>query len=171
MPETTYTDAELGLTERDLSNADGTPLDENIRREIRQNRVLRRELDAANAREQARQRADAFRAAGVPDSPLGEMFIRANPDLTDPEAIKAEFAKVAPPAPAGTETTTTTTETPSTDTSQRIADAGANGTGSAAGGDEDLAAALLAARGDNKKVMEIIANAPPEAGIRPAEVY
>jgi hypothetical protein len=171
MPETVWTDAELGLTEQDLTNTDGTPLDENIRREIRASRVVRRENETLKAQIAANERADAYRKAGIPDTPLGAMFVKANPDLTDPDEIKAKFAEIAPAASEGTPATPPVTSTPDTAASQAIADAAASGSGSAAPGDVDLGAALLAARGDNKKVMEIIANAPPEAHIRPVEIY
>jgi hypothetical protein len=77
------TDEELGIPEG---------LDPNIRAELRRSRELARENESLKATSAAAERDAAFARAGIPDTPLGQMFGKAYDGPTDdPEAIKASF--------------------------------------------------------------------------------
>ena len=163
MPETTYTDADLGL-----SPGWDEQLDPNIRRELREGRQVRLELTQAKEALATRDRADAFRRAGVPDDERGQFFAEAYKGDTTPEAVKAAFDKLFTPVEAPAEGTPGSTVPVPTTADQRIADAAAAGTSTGTPGTVDLADAIKSAK-TTEEVMEIIRNAPPEAGIRLAE--
>jgi hypothetical protein len=169
VPETTYTDSELGLEPGELDQ-----LDPNIRRELRQARVDRLELTQAKEALATRDRQDAFRRAGVPDDDRGQFFAEGYKGSTDPAEVKAAFDKLFIPAPTGNapgnagEGSAPTGQPAPVSADQRIAEAAAAGTSQGVPGTVELADAIRAAK-TNEEVLEIIRNAPPEAGIRLAE--
>lgn len=160
MPDAT--DEELGLDPEVMET-----LDPGIRNELRQSRQLRRdngrlEAEAAQARREA-----AFAKAGIPDTPLGQMFGKAYEGPTDdPTAIKASFEALGVPL------TSTSAGTPAQpDPAQQGATAeelaaqkalSELGSGADLGGDVDFAEAVRSAP-DQKAVMELLATAPEGA--------
>lgn len=68
--------------------------------EAKAGREAREALAAAQAEAKAAQRELAMRRVGIdPDTPMGQMFSKAHPDLVDVDTIKSEWEKVSPPAP------------------------------------------------------------------------
>ena len=80
-------------------------LDPNIRRELREARKLKRQNQDALARAEKAERSLAFRDAGVPNTKLGELFMRGyDGPMDDPEKVKAaaiEYGVIEAPAGAG----------------------------------------------------------------------
>lgn len=156
--ETTYTDEELNL-----APGWGDTLDPNIRKELRQSRVLQAELRTAQAELATERRQNVLTAAGVPSDVRGKAFARLyEGPLDDPAAVKAEYEALFGAAASGESQGAGGANTAG---EKRIADAGAAGASSQAPGTVDLADAIRNAK-DTKEVLEIIRNAPPEAGIR-----
>ena len=86
MPDTP-SDEELGLDPQEMER-----LDPNIRTELRNARKIQRDAAATAQRNQELERDLAITKAGIPDSPLGQMFSRAyDGPLDDPQAIKSAF--------------------------------------------------------------------------------
>jgi hypothetical protein len=85
----------------------GEPLDENIRRELRQARDTKRELEETQARLAVMEKDTAFTKAGLPEDGPAALLRQTYTGPLDPEAIKAEAAKygITPSggAPAGGE--------------------------------------------------------------------
>jgi hypothetical protein len=155
-----YTDEELGLTPQDLEG-----LDPNIRREIKASRSDRKRLQEVLELQEAQGRELAFFRAGIPGDAKGAYFAAGYTGELSPVAIKAEYDAVfgTPAADGGDENDETGKTTEQLAADKRIADAGGEIPGNA--GIITLEDAIKNAP-DNAAVMEIIRNAPPEAGIR-----
>jgi hypothetical protein len=162
MPD--LTDAELGLDPDQMDT-----LDPNIRAELRRSRQLAHDLASAQAdAEQARKEA-SFAKAGIPDTPLGQLFAKAYDGDTDPATIKAEFDKLnpsptpsdpaipTPPAPTGEDATLQA----ELDEQRRIAQLSATGQ---TDGSVPLEDAIRSAK-TPEEVLAIVAAAPVDAGI------
>ena len=142
MPEPT--DEELGID---------PGLDPNIRAELRKSRQLSRELAEAQEAVETAKREAAFAKAGIPDTPLGQMFAKAfDGDVTDPAAIKAQFEALNPQAPV-------TPDPEDLDAQRTIATLGADASTGAGPKYEDLIRSAKSA----DEVMELVAQAPPTA--------
>jgi hypothetical protein len=163
MPEqvTVYSDEELGLGPNwDINPEDGHPLSPSIRREVRESRIRLVRAEEAEKRAELAERRLAFSAAGVTPDVRGEYFARAYEGDTSTEAVKAAWEGLFPPSGgAGNGSTDTGAQ-------QRIAEAAGSEGGSGPGSPTELSEALRAARGNKKKIMEILASAPAESGIR-----
>ena len=61
---------------------------------LRQGRKAQRDLEAANAAVEAKDREVAVERAGIPESPMRDFFLQNYQGPTDPEAIKAEAEKL-----------------------------------------------------------------------------
>lgn len=84
----------------------------------------------AEARAEAAERRAAFLEAGVDTtSKLGQMFANAYAGELDTEAIKAEYAEIAPPAPSETEEVPVDETIESTTERQNLATGGQGDTG------------------------------------------
>lgn len=155
MPTLEYSDEELGL-----SPGWDNELDPNIRRELRQSRITRREADELKRENEVLKRERTLARAGIPSDKRGELFARTyEGPVDDPAAVKAAYEDLfGQSAPAGE------TGTPATG-DQRIADAGAAGASEGSPGVVDLADAIRAAKTPDE-IKAIIRSAPPEAGIR-----
>jgi len=164
MPEPT--DAELGLDPEQMNT-----LDPNIRAELRRSRTLQRDLDTANERIEQAERSASFAKAGIPDTPLGQMFAKAYDGDPDPATIKAEFDKLGV---TGTSAAPSAPETPTPPSGEhdatldaelteqrRIAQMSATGQ---TDGSVPLEDAIRSAR-TPEELLAIVASAPPEAGI------
>lgn len=167
MPELTYTDAELGL-----SPGWDEHLDPNIRRELRDARILAAKLTAAEADLATERRARVLMQAGIPADKRGEAFAQLYKDSTDdPSKVKAAFEELFGPvstepagAPAGEPDPNLTAE-------QRIAAAASGGTGTQGGqtGTVDLAEAIKGAK-DAEEVKAIIRRASETATFAPGQM-
>jgi hypothetical protein len=158
MPEPT--DEELGL---DPNQMDG--LDPNIRAELRRSRLMARENAQLQAEAEQAKREAAFAKAGIPDTPLGEMFAKAYDGPTDdPSALKTAFEALGVATPLGG--STPPAQQGATDAAQRqLAQVGA---GADLGGDIEFADALRSAKSEDD-VLALIASAPE--GARNADGY
>lgn len=153
MPHLQYDDDELGL---EPGWDEG--LDPNIRRELKQARVARKELDEARTQLATYEKERVLSRAGIPQDKRGDLFARTYEGPTDdPGAVKAAWEELFGPVgePAGDPAAG----------DKRIADAAAAGTSQGTPGTVDLADAIRAAK-TNEEVLEIVRNAPPEAKIR-----
>lgn len=161
MPTTNqFTDEELGLDPTDLEG-----LDPNIRAEIRKNRTMAKQLAHLTESQERQERELAFYRAGVPADDKGAYFAAGYKGELDPTAIKAEFDKVfGSVVPTGDGNDGKTADQLAAE--KRIADAGGEVLGNNAM--ISLEDAIKNAP-DNAAVMEIIRNAPAEAGIRAAQ--
>lgn len=161
MPETP-TDEELGLDSDQME-----ALDPHIRQELRESRAAKRgrtvaENEAADLRKQL-----AFTKAGIPDTPVGQMFAKAYDGPTDDAAaIKAAFEEIAPPPPPVNEADQADQqareqqERDDLAAQQRIQRIGASGDT----GDGSLRLEDAMSTAKNKdEVMEYVASAPPGA--------
>ena len=167
------TDAELGLDPEQMDQ-----LDPNIRAELRRSRQLQRDLDAANTAIEDARRDAAFAKAGIPDTPLGQMFGKAfDGDTSDPAAIKAAFDALNPTAQPATPPADDQTPPPQMTgeeaaLEQELAEARRIAQVSATGqtdGSVDLGDAIRSASNESE-LLAIIAAAPAEAGIIPVRV-
>lgn len=160
MPETvtTYTDEELNLSPGwDKDPDSGHDLSPAIRRELRQARILRVERDAAVKRAEESERLIGFAGAGVPQDERGKFFAKAYEGPSDAVAVKAAWDALFPTGSGGTDADTSA--------AQRIADAGGGDAGGA-GQPIEFGEALRAAGGDVRKIKELLAQAPADAGVR-----
>jgi hypothetical protein len=167
MPELTYSDQELGLEPGWDTDEQGQPLGKHIREALRSSRIIQKQAAEARAEAEAAKRELAFYRAGVPQDARGQFFARAYDGPDDAESVKAAFEALWPTGNGGTNSNE---GSDGTETAQRIAEAGSAGT-PGGGSTVDFADALRAARGDNAKIRELIANAPPEARIKLPDVY
>lgn len=143
MPEPT--DEELGIPEG---------LDPNIRAELRRSREQGRELDAERAARATAERDAAFARAGIPDTPLGQMFGKAYDGPTDdPEAIKASFTALGGGVPVEQ------TSDEELAANRQVAQVGSSGE---AGGDIRFEDAINSTK-NVEEVMSLIASAPEGA--------
>jgi hypothetical protein len=159
MPEAT--DEELGLDPQQMEG-----LDPNIRAELRKSRQLAKDLHAAEVAKGIAERDATFVRAGIPDSPLGQMFAKGyDGDPTDVAAVKAAFDALGvaggqtPPAsedPGQNDAGPTDAELES---QRRIATAGAAGDNDGSIRYED---AIHAAKSEDD-VMALLAAAPSSA--------
>lgn len=158
MPELVYSDDELGLVK-----GWDEGLDPNIRRELKEAKVLQRELATARATIAAQERADALRRAGIPDDKRGDAFAKVTTaDPTNPEALKAEFEELfGVPDPEAAQKAAELAE------AQRIAAAGGTQTGTP--GTIKFEDALRDPTKSREEILELIRNAPPETGLRIAQ--
>jgi hypothetical protein len=152
------TDEELGLDPAQME-----ALDPNIRAELRRSRQLARDAQAATERSSALERELAFTKAGIPDTPLGQMFAKAyDGDTADPTAIKTAFEALGvagepsgqqtPPPPEGA-------SEQELEAQRRIAQAGSGAEGD---GSVPYEEAIRAAKNPSE-VLALIAQAPPTA--------
>ncbi len=157
--ETIYEDDELGL-----QPGWDEHLDPNIRRELRQSRIVARERDAERTAREAAERELTLYRAGIPGDARGQAFAKVyDGDSTNPDAIKAAYEELFGPVQAGSGAPAGAA---STAADQRIADAAGAGAGTAGTpGTVDLAEAIRGAK-TTAEVLEIVKNAPPEAGLR-----
>jgi hypothetical protein len=153
-----YSDKELGLRPEDLEG-----LDPAIRREIRKNRSQAKQLADLTKRQQAQERELAFYRAGVPADEKGQFFTRGYKGELDPAKIKETWDKVfgTPDPSLNADGSKKTDE--ELEAERRIAAAG--GEAGAGGGPIALEDAIKNAK-TTEEVMEILRNAPPEAGVR-----
>ena len=171
MPELHYSDDELGLNPGwDVDPESQQPLSKHIREEIRTNRILRRELNDVKQKQAVQERQLAFAKAGIPLDAKGELFAKAYEGESDPEKVREAYEAVFGKVEQGSETggTPSGEEGPDegTATAARIAASAQGGTTPADGGQVKFEEALLAARGDNKKIRELISAAGAGAGIK-----
>lgn len=160
MPHLEYTDEELGLQPGWDNNSDGSKLDPNIRGQLRRSAQFQKEASDARAEAEAAKRDLSLFKAGIPTDRRGEIFVKTyEGDLTDPVALKEAFEGLFGPVAQGENAGD------GTEGQQEINNALSGGN---AGGETriDLKDALLAARGDNDKIREILKNAPASAGIK-----
>lgn len=154
MPTLEYSDDELGL-----SPGWDNDLDPNIRRELRQARVNRREAESLKAEVETLRRERVLSRAGIPSDRRGELFARTyEGSLEDPEAVKSAYEDLFGPIGAGA-------GAPQGDPAavdRRIAEAGAAGDGQGIPGSVDFADAIRAAKGVDE-VKELIRHAPDSA--------
>lgn len=133
-------------------------LDPKIRKALKLARKDKKRVGALEALVAQKDREIAFARAGIPDDARGQALAKVYDGDLDPTKIQSTFAELfgadANSASDGTET------------QRRIADAGVGGGTPTAPGTVEFADALRAAKGDNKKVLELIRNAPPGAGIK-----
>ena len=159
MPTLHYDDDELGL-----HPGWDEGLDPNIRKELRQARVIQRENADLKGKVETYERERVLTRAGIPSDKRGELFARTYEGaLDDPEAVKAAYEELfgsAGAAPAG--------DPDPAAGDRRVAAAGAAGDSQGTPGTVDLADAIKGAK-TVAEVKAIIAAAPPEAGIRLAE--
>lgn len=159
---TVYTDDELGLAEGwDKNPTDGSQLDPNIRAEIRQNRILNRELGEAREQAQAAERQLVLYKAGIPNDKRGDLFVKSYEGELTPEAVKGAFEELF-----GTVQTGTGDEGLGGEHAIQTAQTGAQTNGENRIPFEE---ALRAAKGNPAKVRELLLNAPESAGIRLTE--
>ena len=161
MPTKEYTDEELGITPQDLEG-----LDPHIRDEIRTNRALRKQLGALAEMQELQAKELSFFRAGIPNDARGAYFAAGYKGDLTPVAIKTEYDAVfGTAAPEGDDQDDKGKTPDQLAADKRIADAGGEVPGTA--GIITLEDAIRNAP-TNADVMEIIRNAPPEAGIRPS---
>ena len=156
MPTLTYDDDELGL-----SPGWDEGLDPNIRRELKQARVDRKERDDLKVKVDAYERERTLARAGIPQDKRGELFARTyEGDLNDPAAVKAAytelFGEVTPGEPAGA------AEGDPAAGDRRVAQATAAGESLGVSGAIPFEDALRAAK-TKDEVLELIRNAPESA--------
>lgn len=158
MPEAT--DEELGLDPQQMEG-----LDPNIRAELRKSRQLAKDLHAAEVARGVAERDATFVRAGIPDSPLGQMFAKGyDGDPTDVAAVKAAFDALGVANAASEDLNQDQqNDTGPTDaeleSQRRIATAGAAGDNDGSVRYED---AIHAAKSEDD-VMALLAAAPPSA--------
>src|ERR1017187_2862519 len=87
--ETTYSDEELGL-----SPGWDEQLDPNIRRELREGRIVRSELRAATEELGAFRRTQALATAGIPQDAKGLAFAKVYAGSDDPTEARTEYEKL-----------------------------------------------------------------------------
>ena len=166
MPEPT--DEELGLDSQEMEG-----LDPNIRAALRQSRQLARDNEALRAEAESARREAAFAKAGIPDSPLGQMFAKAYDGTTDdPTAIKASFEALGVPltsTSAGTSTPDPQQEGVSDDELAAQRQVSTLGAGGEMGGDVAFEDALKSA-GSQKDVLALIQSAPQGSNIGIPEI-
>jgi hypothetical protein len=161
-----YTDEELGLDPEEIKQ-----LDPNIRRELRAARTTTKRYEESLDRQDRMERELAFFRAGIPGDDKGMYFAAGYSGDLSPTAIKAEYDRVFgqpldPNDPNHPDNAGKTADELAAQ--KRIADAGGDTSGQT--GILTLEDALKNAK-DNKEVMEILRNAPPEAGIRVTDPY
>ena len=86
--------------EVDLENL---PLNPNIREENRRAKKVQKELEEAQAELAAYKRQSALNSAGIPDTPLGKLFLKAYDGPMDADAIRRsaeEYGVLTPPVVA-----------------------------------------------------------------------
>jgi hypothetical protein len=154
-----YTDEEL-LTETEIRT-----LDPNIRQELKEKRALQRTVDELAAKQAESERQVAFWRAGVPSDAKGQFFAAGYQGDLDPVAIKAKYDEVF-----GDGTGVVDPNAGKTAEELAAAQRTANAGGEVVGvpGTVSLEDAIKNAK-TNEEVMEILRNAPPEAGIRIAD--
>ena len=159
MPHTAYDDDELGL-------APGWDegLDSNIRRELRQSRVLQQEHQKLQNEVTGYRRERLFLRAGIPQDRRGDLFTRTyEGDLEDADTVRAAYEELFGPLK-----TSPPSADPSTAGDRRIADANAAGDQEGTPGTMELGDAMRNAK-TKDEVLTIIRQAAaqnPEAGIR-----
>jgi len=161
MPELVWTDAELGL-----QPGWDEKLDPNIRRELREARILKRENAELAERLSGLERRDAYRRAGIPDDKRGDAFAAiAKSDPNDTAALKAEFEELfgvtSGDAGAGQQLTEEELEA-----QRRIAEAGGTQTGTP--GQVEFEAALRDPTKSREEIIALIKEHGHLAGIRMA---
>jgi hypothetical protein len=165
MPEPT--DEELGLDSQEMEG-----LDPNIRAELRRSRQLTKDNEALRAEAENARREAAFAKAGIPDSPLGQMFGKAYDGPTDdPTAIKASFEALgvpttSPPAGSATDQQSGGVSDDELAAQRQVSTLGAGGE---AGGDVLFEDALKSA-GSQKDVLALIQSAPQGSSIGLPEI-
>ena len=127
------------------------PLDPKIRKQLKKQA---KDLKDAQAKLAKQDREIAFAKAGIPDDQKGEALMRVYDGDLEKTKIRATYEELF--GELGVEDDDLGTQ-------QRIANAGKGGGTPNATGEVEFADALRAARGDNKKVLELLANAPPGA--------
>jgi len=156
-----YTDEELGLDPAEVAG-----LDPNIRRELRDARTVKKQLADQAERLDRQERDLTFFRAGIPADEKGQFFADGYRGELDPVAIKTKYDEIfggkSDEQGAGADGKTAEELA----AQKRIADAGGEVVG--VPGTISLEDAIKNAK-TNEEVMEIIRNAPPEAGLRVAE--
>ncbi len=148
MPEPT--DEELGLDPTQMES-----LDPNIRAELRRSRQLSRDNATLQAEAAQAKREASFAKAGIPSSPIGEMFAKAYDGPTDdPAAIKAAFDGLGVTEPVQAEQ-----QQADLSAQRQVAQIGSQGE---PGGDIRYEDALKSAK-NSAELMELLANAPEGA--------
>ena len=154
--ETIYTDEELGL-----NPGWDEQLDPNIRRELKEGRIVRLQNKELAEKVARYERTESFASAGVPQDKRGQAFARIYEGSTDPAEVKGAYEELFGPLPEGAGDSGAGAPT---DAERRIADAGSAGSSQGTPGTIDLGDAIKAAKTE-AEVLEIIRRAPPEAHI------
>ena len=138
----------------DTLGTDEQVLDPKIRKQLKDQAKA---LKKANEKLEAQERQLAFARAGIPDDEKGAAVAKIYGGELESTKIRAFYENLF--GELGV-------EDDGLGTQQRIADSGKGGGTVSAPGAVAFEDALLAARGDNAKVLELIANAPDGAGIK-----
>lgn len=144
--ETTYSDEELGL-----SPGWDEQLDPNIRKELREGRIIRSRLRDAETELNGFRRTQGLATAGIPQDEKGQAFAKIYDGSDDPAEVRAAYEKLfgqltaAPGGTAGAEL----------DAEGRIAAAGSAGASQGVPGTIDIGDAIAQAK-TSAEVLEII---------------
>ena len=153
--ETTYSDEELGL-----SPGWDEQLDSNIRRELRDGRIVRTQLREAEQELNGYRRTAGLATAGIPQDEKGQAFAKIYEGSDDPAEIRERYEKLFGPLaqkPEGTAGAELSAE-------QRIAAAGSAGASQGTPGTIDIGEAIKGAK-TNAEVLEIIRQHGHAAGL------
>ena len=163
MPHTAYDDDELGL-----SPGWDEHLDPNIRKDIRQARVVARENADLKAQLATFERERLLARAGIPSDRRGEVFAREyDGPVDDPEKIKAAYVELFGPLAAPGEGEGNEPDPAAGD--RRIAEAAAAGTSQGTPGSIDLADAIKLAK-TPEEVKELIRQAASMTTWQPGQM-
>ena len=158
--ETIYSDDELGL-----SPGWDEQLDPNIRKELREGRIVRSQLKAATEELGVFHRTQALATAGIPQDKRGQVFASTYNGSDDPTEVRAAWDELFGPLPVETGGTAGA----ELDAEGRIAAAGSAGANQGTPGTIDIGEAIKAAK-TNAEVLEIIRIGGRAAGLSlPAE--
>ena len=138
-------------------------LDPHIREALRGVDALRRENAEKDARLAQMERDLAFTKAGIPDTPLAAALAKTYEGPNDPEAVKAYFTELGVESTATPSSPAASTSDAELDAQRRIAQVGSAATGDAPVEYMDA----LKSASTRAEILDVIANAPAEAGIGP----
>ena len=145
------------MLDDELTDDELEGLDPNIREALKHSKRTAHEKREAEERAAGLERELAFARAGIPDTPIGQLFIRGYDGEVAVDAIKAAFAELAPDEPPQQPPE----EPPADDLDAQRQIAGLGSPGVPAG-DIRFEDAIRSAP-NAEAVMDLIRNAPPTA--------